>query len=202
MKGTKIQLSEDELALVKDGEWILTKNEIIRKVISLFGNLSDCMGPLIQKSALPPPVRDSSPKISRGENYRGLPYVVLDYPRLFSKDHVFAIRILFWWAHYFTVSLHLKGSYREMFRDRLSENRNLLVLNESYISRSPEEWLHAVDQEYYILVKNCTKPELDAILQAHSFTKISSIIALDQWNKAEAVILDRFKTLLETLGQN
>jgi len=200
MMDTKIQLSEDELALVKDGEWILTKNGIIRKVIALFGNLSDCMIPVIQQSALPAHVRESSPKISRGENYRGLPYVVLDYPRLFSKDHVFAIRILFWWAHYFTVSLHLKGSYREMFRERLSENRNSLLQHEFFICRSPDEWLHAVDQEYYIPLKNCSKPELDTILQTHSFTKMTSIIPLDQWNTAEPVILDRFRILLEALG--
>ena len=54
-----------------------------------------------------------SPKISKGENYRGLPYVMLDYPRLFGREEVLAIRTFFWWGHGFSVTLHLKGGYRE-----------------------------------------------------------------------------------------
>ena len=42
-----------------------------------------------------------SGKISRGENYRGLPYLILDYPAYFSQKDIFAFRTMFWWGHFF-----------------------------------------------------------------------------------------------------
>ena len=41
---------------------------------------------------LPAEMLFHSPKISKGENYKGLPYVMLDYPRCFGKTDIFAIR--------------------------------------------------------------------------------------------------------------
>jgi len=60
-----------------------------------------------------------SPKISRGENYLGLPYLVLDYPRLFRPDAVLAIRTFFWWGHFFSSTLQLSGGYKTEFLSRL-----------------------------------------------------------------------------------
>ena len=51
------------------------------------------------------------PKISKGEKYKGLPWVMLDYPRIFGKEDIMAIGTRFWWGHYFSVTLHLKGGY-------------------------------------------------------------------------------------------
>ena len=78
----KVSLSAFEYQLVTDESFILTKNTIIQKVYTLFGNLSDDYHALLLR------IPDSpSPKISKGENYKGLPYVMLDHPRIFSQDH-------------------------------------------------------------------------------------------------------------------
>ena len=39
MNSAKIHLSADELLLVQNGEWILTKNTVIQKAYNLFGLL-------------------------------------------------------------------------------------------------------------------------------------------------------------------
>ena len=52
----------------------------------------------------------STPKIAKGENYLQLPYVLLDYPRCFDKENIFAIRTMFWWGNFFSITLHLSGS--------------------------------------------------------------------------------------------
>ncbi len=36
-------------------------------------------------------------KISRGENLNGLPWINSDAPGIFKKQHVLALRFLFWW---------------------------------------------------------------------------------------------------------
>ena len=64
---------------------------------------------------LPEEVLIQSPKISRGENYNGLPYVMLDYPRCFGKEDVFAMRTMFWWGNFFSITWHLKGKYSKEY---------------------------------------------------------------------------------------
>ena len=84
----KLSLSADELELVCNKDWILTKKIVIDKVYFLMGEVSQKMQQCVDhnKSMLPAVVVESSPKISRGENYRGLPYVMLDYPRYFKAN--------------------------------------------------------------------------------------------------------------------
>src|SRR6188472_4399624 len=98
MNGAKIRLSPTELELVMQPGWILTKNDIIEKVISLMASLQAKQETLIRSfvNELPEGITSSTPKISRGEKYQGLPYVILDYPRLFGQPDIVAIRTLFW----------------------------------------------------------------------------------------------------------
>ncbi|MBS1654980.1 MAG: hypothetical protein JSU05_09055, partial [Bacteroidetes bacterium] len=79
MNEAKIRLSAHELELIQNAEWILTKNTILEKVKLLFEQLQE---PFLQElkklTTLPEEVAAPSPKISKGENYKGLPYLVLD----------------------------------------------------------------------------------------------------------------------------
>ncbi len=76
-----VKLSKDELELVTNAELILTKNRIIQKVYELFGELSIAYRELSKD--LDEDLLHIPPKISKGENYLGLPWVMLDYPRNF-----------------------------------------------------------------------------------------------------------------------
>src|SRR5688500_2015672 len=100
MDEAKIQLSPEELLLVQNADVLLTKQRIIGKVFNLFGELAEMLQTQIQTVSLSGPVIKLSPKIARGENYEGLPYVMFDYPRYFSREHVLAIRTFFWWGNF------------------------------------------------------------------------------------------------------
>ncbi|HEY6901247.1 MAG TPA: hypothetical protein VI233_11410, partial [Puia sp.] len=122
MNVAKLQLSSEETRLVMDSGVILTKNSIIKKTVGLFAGLADeyrtawAPGHAGEAGeAGVPGAQGASPKISKGENYKGLPYVMLDYPRLFGREDVLAIRTFFWWGHGFSVTLHLKGEYRQQY---------------------------------------------------------------------------------------
>ena len=136
MDNAKIQFSADELRLVTDEQVILTKNRIIEKISIFFGLLQSCYR---IKSA---DIFSSlgivqQPKISRGENYNGLPYVILDYPRHFTKEDIFAIRTMFLWGNDFSITLHLKGRYKKLFEEPLIKNAPLLKIVDG-ICRYPE----------------------------------------------------------------
>ena len=115
---TKIQLSEDEWQLVMNAGILLTKNRALEKIAMFLGEIGNTAGTVISPEtvALPVSAAWKNAKISKGENYQGLPYLVLDYPRFFFRDDVFAIRTMFWWGNYFSITLHLKGIFFEAFR--------------------------------------------------------------------------------------
>jgi len=105
-------LSKYEMELVRDTEVILTKNRILKKVGSMFALLSEELAN-DAKGQLPNELIMVPAKVSRGENYGGLPYLILDYPRNFKKEDTFAIRVLFWWGNFFSITLHLSGSHQK-----------------------------------------------------------------------------------------
>src|SRR5688572_33065082 len=109
MQGSKIRLSPAELELFSDAQVILTKNSIIQKTVALLSHVQEVLLPqapsFIQATS-------PSPKISKGENYKGLPYVILDYPRIAKAQDLFFIRSMFWWGQLFSSTLQVSGSYR------------------------------------------------------------------------------------------
>jgi len=54
------------------------------------------------------------PKISKGERYGGLPWLMLDFPRYFVGDNHFAIRLFVWWGKFAGLYWHTAGSFAEM----------------------------------------------------------------------------------------
>ena len=150
----KVRLSAEEMRLVMDPAWILTKNSVMGKVIAMFAELSSQRtrerpkpeGPALWSGETG---IGKEPKISKGENYKGLPWVMLDYPRVFGKEDVYAIRIFFWWGHAFNVTLHLKGVYREKFLPVLLARQAELATAGFEWGSAGDEWAHEHTRETY-----------------------------------------------------
>src|SRR5262245_60824558 len=106
---TKIHLLPAEMELVSSPEIILTKNAILQKIKLFFEGLQVKQSEILKdySAQLPEDILKISPKISKGENYKGLPWLVLDNPRFFQHKNIFAIRTMFWWGNFFSITLHL-----------------------------------------------------------------------------------------------
>ena len=189
---TKIALSTDELKLVTDAGWILTKRTIIDKVMGLFSDLQLQMKGILENNAIsfPAPVLLSEPKISKGESYRLLPYVVLDYPRCFDATDVFAIRTMFWWGNFFSCTLHLSGSYQTMFMYALEKNIVRSKMEGYFICVNEDQWQHHFEEDNYKEMRTMDGKEIMTILQQGSFIKIARRFPLQQWNEM-LVLLER-----------
>jgi hypothetical protein len=209
MDSAKIQLSAEELSLVQNAGWLLTKNTIIEKVFALFGdvaqhNLSRFSGMRDNFAAggegiLPAEVLAPPPKISKGENYKGLPWVMLDYPRFFNREHAFAIRTMFWWGHFFSVTLHLKGMYKKQYQQNLINNFSLLTTKQFYVCVSGEEWRHEFEEDNYKPLTQLNSSAVEKILLANNFCKLSAKISLPQWNQSKELLIDLHETILRTI---
>src|SRR4030095_79182 len=124
-------------------------------------------------SQIPEEVLKISPKISRGENYKGLPWLVLDNPRHFQHNNIFAIRTMFWWGNFFSVTLHLSGKYKSDFIRNKSEGISLIKKNDFYIYAGQKEWEHDFDPESYKKLSAATVFELEKIFSENNFLKLA-----------------------------
>lgn len=200
MSEAKVRFSEDEIRLIKNAGWILTKNEVIRKVCEFFGLLAEQMQNQVNRLPYHSSVSsETRAKISRGEQYQGLPYVVLDYPRAFSKENVFAIRTLFWWGNYFSISLHLKGMYKEQWTENIIRHFSELANNHFYLCISNDEWAHEINESDYKKINQCNLEWFREYLYRKSFCKLSVKIGLDDWEQAGNLLLTHYQTILHTL---
>lgn len=200
MDAAKIRLSSKELELVSNADWILTKNRIIDKVIALFASLQADQQAFIHSRSgeFPNEVISSTPKISRGEKYEGLPYVMLDYPRHFVQEDILAIRTLFWWGHYFSVTLHVSGRFKKMLEKPVLAEITMLKNNGYFICIDDDAWKHNLHTVNYAPVADLDKKEMEKIVGEKSFLKLACKISLDQWS--EELLLVPFKQLADLLN--
>jgi hypothetical protein len=193
---TKLSLSSFEWDILCNPEWIYAKNQIMQKGIELFAAVAEKQKnyvnaiPFINELGSPPP------KISRGEQYKGLPYLMLDYPRIFTKDDVFAIRTMLWWGKYFSVTLHLKGAYFEMFRHALM-NKSIddFKTGDFYLQYGgANEWEHDLHAQEW------TQKMLDQDYSGdRKLFKVALKIELTKWEKGEEVLYECFTRLVKLL---
>lgn len=199
---TKIRLSQEELNLITDKKIILTKNAILQKVLKLLGAIAEKQQRFISAShqLLPDELMQTSPKIAKGENYRGLPWQLLDYPRYFKKENSFAIRTMFWWGNFLSITLHISGFYKELFISKIRNHRLKLGEEGFYLYNKEDPWEHHFEDENYLPVENMNAGLFELISGQNNFTKLSFKLPVSAWDEAEDVILKKFNFLVELLG--
>ncbi len=195
----KIWLSDEERVLVTRTDWILTKHRVIDKVYGLMGGLHQRASAILDGSALlNGRYPFASAKISRGEHYQGLPYVILDYPAVFSKTDIFALRSLFWWGHFFSVTLQLSGGYLAAARSPLLQKQEWLSAQGYAICTGDDPWQHHFGEDNYQPVQALPAAAYAAIIQRKSFVKIAKTFPLDgDWEIIAALMAD---TVAELAG--
>ena len=188
-----VKLSQRELDMVTNAELILTKNDIIAKVYDLFGELSE-YAVKTADNFLSEEVKSISPKISKGENQEGLPWVMLDYPRYFTNEHVFAIRSYFWWGNFFSITLHVKGKFVQKFQ--IANFRS--AIDDWYLCCNEEEWHHHFRADNYQLLDQFSDEQIKNL----SFIKLAKKIPLQQWDDVELFLKDAFASMIEGIKKD
>lgn len=193
----KIQLSVREMELVNNTEWIFTKKLIIEKVYLLMGRLHAeyKKNMMKEKTFLPPELLKPGGKISKGENYKGLPYVILDYPASFSKEKILAVRTLFWWGNFFSIALHISG---ENFNGRHISDEAIEFLKKRNFSIcvNENEWEHHFHSSNFVSVNEMNN-ELLKKLNEKKFFKIAKKTELTEWNSATKFLEEAFKEIVD-----
>jgi hypothetical protein len=197
---SKILLSADELQLVTNTDWILTKRKIIEKVDWLLGDVSVRQQLIIEneKNWLPTAVVLSTPKIAKGENYLGLPYLLLDYPRHFNNHEIFAVRTMFWWGNFFSITLHLSGDYKEMFQQKIMEHV-AAIKQDVFICINENQWQHHFEADNYIGIKNLQGDDFRKMIIERPFIKLAIQFPLQSWNDIPSLLENSFTEIIKML---
>ncbi len=202
MSQAKIRLSAKETELVTNAEFILTKNEILEKAKQLLLELQEKQQTYLHHPQLffDGDELNLSPKISKGENYKGLPYLILDYPRIFKGPDIFAIRTMFWWGHFFSTTLHLSGNYKKAFQEKIIAAYPLLTEKGVFYCINDSQWQHDFETGNYTLLTMENKTVIEKNIREEPFIKLAIKISLHQWDDATDILSNHFREIIEMLA--
>jgi hypothetical protein len=197
---SKISLSPEEWELVKDPQVLIRKNNILQKAELLLGQIARVGQQAIEAQfpAAAASLLQESPKLSKGEHYKGLPYRILDYPRLFGKADVFACRSFFWWGHGFTFMIHLKGVYQQRYGPDLLAAAYHASKEEWRIALEGEEWEH--DAWVYPALHGKPLEEWNNRLEHPPFLKLYYPIPLGDWEMLPEKIGEAYRLVAGAIG--
>lgn len=198
MEISKIHLSSAEMELVQNAEIILTKNRVLQKMKSLLEMVQLQQLSLAETNGLTNEVFLVPPKISRGENYLGLPYLILDYPRRSSDTSFFFIRTMFWWGNFFSCTLHLSANTKNNFKERIKTSYS--ELQNFYISINENPWVHYLEGTDYCKIESLTRKEFEEVCESFDHIKIAAKHSLAEWEKAPNALFENWKFFLSVCG--
>lgn len=180
---TKITISEHELVCLLDTGFLLTKQALNSKVQALLLQLAQSLA----QGPIPTGLQNSGPKISKGENYRGLPYWVLDYPAVFGRSDVFAYRTICRWGHEFSFTLLLSGRFYNEYKLALAARYQQLSAHTAlYLCINNSPWEHHYEADNYKLFAEVISSAQvwEDFLRDNTFLKLTFQMPLDEWNGA------------------
>lgn len=199
MSSAKIVLSAKEQELVKNTDWILTKNAIIDKVYLLFGQLSEFYRTELVKypDLQAYTTRFPSAKIAKGEQYEGLPWVMLDYPRSFTANDHFAVRTFFWWGKFCSITLQLSGEPMQKYLPAL-QHYFVSAQNNAYwfLGTGNDPWKHHFENSNYLPPGDWNSGNLENL----PFIKLAKRKSLDNWAALPAFFEEAYQEILDMLN--
>ncbi|HMP99950.1 MAG TPA: hypothetical protein PKC24_09230 [Cyclobacteriaceae bacterium] len=177
------QLSRDELLCITDKEFLLTKQSAVQKISKLLASTEKELAGIIRENVegYPAGTFIKSGKISKGENYLGLPYLMLDYPRLFSEENTFAFRTMFWWGNFFSCTLQISGNFLEDRRSQIESRIESLKHLGVYLGVNDDPWKYHLGDDNYQLIDNLGIRGLKQVIQDKATIKVSRLLSLDEY---------------------
>lgn len=202
MSDSFITFSDKELNFFQDTEFLLAKSSINEKVFSLLVAAETSLKAIVKQKlySFPKGTFTKAGKISKGENYRQLPYLILDYPRLFSQQSILAFRTMFWWGNEFSATLHLQGDALETVRPALLKNHQNLVNHHVYFCIHPSPWEYYFNDDNYKSIEELYAEELTNYLKVKPFLKFSRQLPLSQWHQLIPFVTDTFQLFFNALN--
>lgn len=197
-----ILFTEKELKYIADTDFLHTGHIIKQKITSLFEASAQELKEELDtgKYNIDPHLIRLPPKISKGENYRGLPWIVLDYPKKFQKEDTFSFRVIFWWGHFFSYSLHLEGAAMTSALPMLKHYWSKMKTENVYACVSSTPWEYHFNSSNYIRSDKITFDQFNDLARTNTFIKISRKATLREWPRVINQTIKTFRLFMLFTG--
>ncbi|HYV94968.1 MAG TPA: hypothetical protein VE978_24550 [Chitinophagales bacterium] len=190
-----ILFSKKEIQLLKEESFFRTKRIITEKI---FHQLSETVKAIqstssFKKIPFPKGTDISTGKITKGENYLGLPFIILDFPRLFSSERMFAFRTMVWWGNFASCTLLISGEQLSSAKENLLHHLSVLKRQEVSVCVNASPWLHHFENENFLSLHLLSKKETASILARQEFLKVARKIPVSQINRLPVFSAESFE---------
>ncbi len=186
-------LTQQQLELINNKDIILQKRKAIKEISLLLTDLNYQLIQLLQQFQVNERILQKHGKISSGENYRLFPYLVLDYPRIFNKENVFAFRSMFWWGHYFSFTFHASGNFISDIN--INKLENDIKGKNFFWCIHPSPFHYYFEKDNYIPIEEANT----YINENRNFIKISRMLQLSEINSIIDYGIETYRIILDAL---
>jgi hypothetical protein len=195
-----IHFTDSEIALMFDAALFERKRIVNQKIFTLFENIRIQLKDSSLHKQFPflSGVDVIGGKISQGENYLGCPWVMLDFPKMFNKDAIFAYRTMFWYGHYLSASMLIAGEQVPTYLPKLIAGLHLLP-PETYFSLHPDPWHHAIDEGSAIRLNTIKKDLILTHVNQNGYFKLSRKWTGSDFETIANEVVTQYEKVLETL---
>lgn len=191
-----MNLSQKELKTIQNADFFSIKKQVFNKILLELNELRDHIkaSKTFQSFDFPKEMDIEYGKVSKGENYNGLPWIVLDFPRIFNKNGIFAFRTMFLWGKGFFFTLHLSGKYLKKYKEFVSSKIPLLQQHQVYFYQdATDEWQHEVILPFYQELDQMTIETVNNWLQKQIYCKFARKLELSAFQALPTFGLETFE---------
>ena len=189
-----VELSSEEIIVFQNADFLFTKNKVIEKLQTALGQIAQEYQTIVKNEFSISHIMDiENPKISKGEQYEGLPYLMLDYPCIFTKTDIFAIRSFVWWGNYFSIELLLKGQRQSKWEMQLI---SMPILQNWHIDPSISQWSHTWNHDKAAMLKDVDNSNY----VVKDFFKLSKQLPLSEWQNMADFFVTNFRELCQAIS--
>ncbi|MCY7408645.1 MAG: hypothetical protein LH473_00085 [Chitinophagales bacterium] len=192
---SKIKLSKKEMRLLKDQQFFNSKKLITEKIYEQMNRfkIKIISSSTFQKIKFPKNTDVIAGKISKGENYLGLPYVIFDFPKLFNAKELFAVRTMVWWGNFASCTFLVSGNEARLTQKFLLNNLDQLKKQQLWICINVSPWHHHFEKNNYVKLKELKSIDLEKLFGKHDFLKLARRLPLKKTNELNTFAAESFE---------
>ena len=192
-----ISFSKKEIQVLKEESFFRAKKIITEKI---FHQLSETVKAIqstssFKKISFPKRTDITTGKITKGENYLGLPFIILDFPRWFSSEKIFAFRTMVWWGNFASCTLLISGEQVSSAKENLLNHLPVLKKQDVFVCVNASPWLHHFEDENFLSLKLLSKKEVWSSLVKQEFLKVARKIPVSKINRLPVFSVESFELL-------
>lgn len=196
-----MNLSREEQQVLENKQFFLMKRSVSLQLDDAMAALQASW--MADVSGWPLPIEGidrTRGKIFKGENYRFFPYTIMDFPRHFSKEAVFAVRTMCWWGHECSVTLHLQGLALSPYMNSLEDRLHRLKNKGIFFGINSTPWEYHFEADNYAPLQSLDMERIRKHIHENGFVKLAVRIPFSQLNQLEEMATDAisaFRTFLQ-----